>query len=130
MWHFSSCDYSVSRTGLGTFPHLKWTFWNKSGRFLVFYLLLSQRYLSSMWQGSWIRLRLSRVPWCMTKKLPNTQACSAYIYLKSFWEGEVEKHMWLDLFCESCRITDQSLLKVKFNADALLGVWRKCWLHH
>ena len=56
-WHFSNCYYSFLKLGPGTLPHLKEVFWDKSERFLVFfYLLLSQRDLSSMWQGSRIHL--------------------------------------------------------------------------
>ena len=76
-WHFSSCDYSISGTNTGTFPHLKQAFWGKSEYFSVFHLLLLQRDQSPMWQDSWIRLwtvtsllySMLRVGLCLLKKI-------------------------------------------------------------
>ena len=35
---------------------------------------------------------------------------------------KLEKHLWCDLFCESCGITYHSLLKKKYNKGALLEI--------
>ena len=37
-WHFSYCYYSFLKLDPGTLPHLKEVFWDKSERFLVFFL--------------------------------------------------------------------------------------------
>ena len=97
--------------------------------FQFFHLLLSQRDLCSMWQGSWIRLwtvrslfcSMSRVvDWCLLRKITkhaslilchaSARLCSAYAYLEKFLI-ELEKHLWQDLLFKSCGVTDQSLLK-------------------
>ena len=60
-WHFDSCDYSISSENPGalrtskSFSRQEWMF------FLLFHLLLSQRELFSMCQGSWIRFWTVRV---------------------------------------------------------------------
>ena len=86
-----------------------------------------------MWQDSWIYFwtltslfcSMSRVAgWRLLKILLSTQACSTYAYLKMF-QRKLEKHLWRDLFYESCGITDHSLLKVKFNTVTLLEIWRR-----
>ena len=136
-WHFSSCDYSISGTNTGTFPHLKQAFWGKSEYFSVFHLLLLQRDQSPMWQDSWIRLwtvtsllySMLRVGLCLLKRLLSTQACPTYANFKKFLR-KLEKYVRRGLFCESCGITDDSCLKEKFNTYALLKIHWRCWLKH
>ena len=48
------------------------------------------------------------------KILLGRHAWSTYAYLKRFLR-KLEKHLRRDLFCESCGITDHSLLKVKIQ---------------
>ena len=47
------------------------------------------------------------------------QPCSTYAYYEEFLR-KLEKYLRRSLFCESCVITDHSLLEVKSNTDALL----------
>ena len=90
----------------------KKAFWGKSECFLVFHLVLLQRDLSSMWQGSWMRLwtvtssfcSISKVAdWWLLKK--SMQACSTYVYLRKFFR-KLEKHLSRGLFCENCSISE------------------------
>ena len=95
------------KTEPGILPHVKWVFWNKSER-LFFYLLLSQRDLSSMWWGSWIRLLTGTrffcsmfgvAGWCPLKKIAKH---ATLFYLCILWRvfekareiSETESILW------------------------------------
>ena len=116
-WHFSSCDYSISRKDPGTLRHLKQVFWDKSERFLVYHLLLSQRYLFSIWQGSWIHFctvtglfwSISRVTGCCLLKKINKHARLLYQWIFENDFGKARETSETGLFCESSGIAEPSL---------------------
>ena len=94
---------------------------------MIFYLPLPQGDLSSMWQGSWVRLltvttlfcNISRVAgWCLLKKITKHAACSTYAYFKKKKKKEETSETGSILG----KLTDHSLLKVKFNTDAFLEI--------
>ena len=107
-WHFSSCDYSIPRANPGTLPHLRTEVWDKSERFLVFHLLLSQRDLSLMCQGPWIRLwtvtslfcSISRLAvWCLLKKITKHASLLYLCIFQNVFEkarerSETESILW------------------------------------
>ena len=73
-----------------------------------------------MWQGSWILF------WPMTISFCNISRLTSWFLLRKitkhtnlFYSGKLEKHRWYGLFCESCWITDHSLLTVNSNKGAI-----------
>ena len=47
------------------------------------------------------------------------------MYISKKFSEKLEKHLWHGVFCESCGITDNSLLKVKSDKGAMLEIWPK-----
>ena len=98
--------------------------------FQFFYLQLSERDLSSMYQGSWIRLwtvtslfcSMSRVAgWRLLRKITK-HASLLYLCIFENFLRKLEKRLWRDLSRESCGIRDHNLLQGRFNTDNLLEI--------
>ena len=135
-WRFSNCDCSMSKTDPGTLLRLKQASWKSSEHFLVFIyychkeILLQCDVVPRSVSGLWLLQHIKSSGMVPPKKY--------YLALKvalpmSIWKEflrKLEKHLWRGLFREIFRISDHSLIKVKFNADDLLEIWRRCWLHH
>ena len=49
------------------------------------------------------------------------------MYISKKYLKELRKHLWRGLFSESCGITYDSLLNVKYNKGRLLQIWRRCY---
>ena len=111
VWHFNSCDYSISRTYPGTLPHLQCVRLPASA--------------FEIWRVCFSRM----VVMCLLKKITKHAILLTYAYLTKIFR-KLEKHVRRRLFCESCGITDHCLLKVKFKIDALLEIFRWYWLQY
>ena len=100
--------------------------------FYFFYLLLSQKDLSSMWKGSWILLwslfcsMSSIAGWYLLKRLRSTQVCSNNPYLKKFL-SKLEKHLCQVYFMIAMGL--QTIVYLKWIAThTFLEIWRRCSL--
>ena len=129
-WHFKLWLLSVKdgprnlAISIISFLGQSWIFFN------FFYLQLSERDLSSMYQGSWIRLwtvtslfcSMSRVAgWRLLRKITK-HASLLYLCIFENFLRKLEKRLWRDLSRESCGIRDHNLLQGRFNTDNLLEI--------
>ena len=52
------------------------------------------------------------------------------MYISKKYLKELRKHLWRGLFSESCGITYDSLLNVKYYKGRLLQIWRRCYIQY